>query len=166
MTKRWRGRSQYIGDFCFSRDHLDICGGYYPVPYAWGSDDITVFRAACLGGIANANRTGFQYRENAQSISLTENGAEKIDAVLIQREWHEKKLEELHEHGIYPTEAIQEARQSLKRFATGQIAQKMKNDLRLGGLPRYWHWWRHYPREVFSRLTLVKIFIISITETP
>ena len=28
MTKRWEGRKQYIGDFCYSRKHLNAFGGY------------------------------------------------------------------------------------------------------------------------------------------
>ena len=164
MTKRWEGRKQYIGDFCYSRTHLMSCGGYYSVPFAWGSDDITLFRAAVPSGIANVNRPIFQYRENRYSISLSHNEAEKVSAVLLQKEWHQKELTELLAQNAYPAKDIHNALIAMNHFVEGQIAGNIKRDLMQGGIKRYWYWLWNYPKQVISRLLMIKIYILSVTQ--
>lgn len=68
---RLAGRQQYIGDFLFKREWLIINKGFCYYPLAWGSDDMTVFRASMEKGIANTNTPVFYYRINPQSISMT-----------------------------------------------------------------------------------------------
>ena len=164
MKKRWEGRKQYIGDFCFSRQHLVSSGGYYPIPFAWGSDDITLFRAALASGIANINRPGFQYRDNRYSISLSHNYVEKVAAVLLQKEWHQSTLAELLSQGAYPSEEILEASKAMNHFIKGQIVGQIKSDLKHGGCKRYWYWLRNYPRSVLSRFLMLKVYINSVIE--
>lgn len=166
MTKRWEGRKQYIGDFCYSRKHLNAFGGYYPLPYAWGSDDITLFRAALPSGIANVSRTGFQYRENQYSISLAHNDAEKVATVLLQREWYQKAFAELIPQGVFPKTDIQNALNSMNGFVRGLIIGHIKKDLKQGGVHKYWYWLWNYPKQVLSYLTMIKIYILSITQRP
>ena len=166
MTKRWEGRKQYIGDFCYSRKHLNAFGGYYPLPYAWGSDDITLFRAALPSGIANVSRTGFQYRENQYSISLAHNDAEKVATVLLQREWYQKAFAELIPQGVFPKTDIQNALNSMNGFVRGLIIGHIKRDLKQGGVHKYWYWLWNYPKQVLSYLTMIKIYILSITQRP
>ena len=166
MTKRWEGRKQYIGDFCYSRKHLNAFGGYYPLPYAWGSDDITLFRAALPSGIANVSRTGFQYRENQYSISLSHNDAEKVATVLLQREWYQKAFAELIPQGVFPKTDIQNALNSMNGFVRGLIIGHIKRDLKQGGVHKYWYWLWNYPKQVLSYLTMIKIYILSITQRP
>lgn len=166
MTKRWEGRKQYIGDFCYSRKHLNAFGGYYPLPYAWGSDDITLFRAALPSGIANVSRTGFQYRENQYSISLAHNDAEKVATVLLQREWYQKAFAELIPQCVFPKTDIQNALNSMNGFVRGLIIGHIKRDLKQGGVHKYWYWLWNYPKQVLSYLTMIKIYILSITQRP
>ena len=166
MTKRWEGRKQYIGDFCYSRKHLNAFGGYFPLPYAWGSDDITLFRAALPSGIANVSRTGFQYRENQYSISLSHNDAEKVATVLLQREWYQKAFAELIPQGVFPKTDIQNALNSMNGFVRGLIIGHIKRDLKQGGVHKYWYWLWNYPKQVLSCLTMIKIYILSITQRP
>ena len=166
MTKRWEGRKQYIGDFCYSRKHLNAFGGYYPLPYAWGSDDITLFRAALPSGIANVSRTGFQYRENQYSISLAHNDAEKVATVLLQREWYQKAFAELIPQGVFPKTDIQNALNSMNGFVRGLIIGHIKRDLKQEGVHKYWYWLWNYPKQVLSYLTMIKIYILSITQRP
>ena len=166
MTKRWEGRKQYIGAFCYSRKHLNAFGGYYPLPYAWGSDDITLFRAALPSGIANVSRTGFQYRENQYSISLAHNDAEKVATVLLQREWYQKAFAELIPQGVFPKTDIQNALNSMNGFVRGLIIGHIKRDLKQGGVHKYWYWLWNYPKQVLSYLTMIKIYILSITQRP
>lgn len=87
---RWAYRNkQYIGDFCYSVSFLNASGGYYKLPLAWGTDDITATLAAKEKGIANTQAYGFQYRENSLTItSSSANARIKIEAVLLQYNWY------------------------------------------------------------------------------
>ena len=83
---------QFIGDFCYKREDLEFNGGYYPIPYAWGSDDITAIIAAQKGGIANTQDVVFQYRDNGSSITRTPHPWKKIYAVLCEARWKKNFL--------------------------------------------------------------------------
>ena len=89
IWNRWAYRDkQYIGDFCYRLQHLKNAGGFYKLPLAWGSDDVTAAIAAKDGGIANMQAFGFQYRENARTItSSSDNARIKLQATLAQYEW-------------------------------------------------------------------------------
>lgn len=89
IWNRWDHRNkQYIGDFCYSTEYLKTIGGYYKLPLAWGTDDITAVLAAKEKGIANMQAFGFQYRENRQTISCAASYAKiKILATVSQHEW-------------------------------------------------------------------------------
>lgn len=90
---RWDHRwKQYIGDFCFRTDILRKAGGFYKLPLAWGSDDITVFRAAMQKGIANTQKFGFQYRKSSMTITNSGNQKLKVEAHLHEWKWFEKEL--------------------------------------------------------------------------
>lgn len=66
---RFRGRQQYIGDWLFKMELLKERGGFYYLPFAWGSDDLSAIIAAKVVGVANTNRPGFLYRINSQTIT-------------------------------------------------------------------------------------------------
>lgn len=72
---RWfRDRKTYLGDFLFKTGELKAMGGgFLFYPYAWGSDEITVYSIASHGGIANMQDFGFQYRVHSASISGANN---------------------------------------------------------------------------------------------
>lgn len=97
VWNRWASRNkQYIGDFCYSSSFLNAIGGYYKLPLAWGTDDITAALAAKEKGIANTQEFGFQYRENPLTItSSSDNARIKIDALMLQYNWYCHFFEEL-----------------------------------------------------------------------
>lgn len=70
---RLKGRKQFIGDFLFHTKTLKKRGGFYKIPLATFSDDISVVMAAKDGGIANMQVFGFQYREHSETISRSNN---------------------------------------------------------------------------------------------
>ena len=72
MWGRWSGRIQFIGDFLFDRKILLRNGGFYKLPLAWASDDITAYIAAQNTGIANMQVPGFQYRVNSLTVFTTD----------------------------------------------------------------------------------------------
>ena len=89
---RWKGRLQYIGDFCFNTAKLRADGGFFYLPLAWGADDITAVRAARYAGIANTQVPCFQYRENRRSISISGNIMIKLTATPQVFKWYEEFL--------------------------------------------------------------------------
>lgn len=95
MWNRWNGRNrQYIGDFCYEIKNLRNNGGYFKLPLAWASDDITAVRAASKG-IANTQVITFQYRETLLSISSADNHDIKQKAIIKEHSWYESYLNSL-----------------------------------------------------------------------
>ena len=89
---RWHGRVQYIGDFLFNTQQLRNNGGFYKMPQAWGSDDISAYMAAKDNGIANTQIPVFQYRTNSQTITKTGKSGLKVEAVNQEEEWYKSFL--------------------------------------------------------------------------
>ena len=90
---RWTGRRQYIGDFCYRTQHLRDNGGYFKLPLAWGSDDITAVRAASTNGIANTGSICFEYRISNLTISSGTDFTEvKLKASLLEKRWYDDWL--------------------------------------------------------------------------
>lgn len=92
---RWHGRDQFIGDFLFETKRLKENGGFYKLPLAWGTDDITVVLAAKNNGIVNSQKPMFQYRVNSQTISIScDNLKIKMDAISLEEKWFNFFLQE------------------------------------------------------------------------
>ena len=79
--------SQFIGDFCFNASLLKNNGGFYKLPLAWASDDISAIIAAQAYGVANTQRVVFQYRRHPQTISNSHNEIIKMGAVNQKESW-------------------------------------------------------------------------------
>ncbi len=94
LWNRWNGRRQFIGDFLFDTKQLRNNGGFFKLPLAWTSDDITALIAAKNKGIANTQVPTFQYRINRYTISNTGNTEIKLQAVILSKEWYKKFLAE------------------------------------------------------------------------
>lgn len=94
IWKRWNGRSMFIGDYLYRVESLRQRGGFYNLPFAWGSDAISAYDAARSHGIANTQEPGFQYRVNRQTISSSSHNIEgKIQALNEERQWFERFFE-------------------------------------------------------------------------
>lgn len=88
IWNRWNGGSMFIGNYCFKVDSLRERGGFYNLPFAWGSDAISAYEAALKNGIANTQEVGFQYRQNRHSISRHFDNIEgKVNAILLEKKW-------------------------------------------------------------------------------
>ena len=85
-------RSNYISDYMYRTKSLLDRGGFYFLPLAWGSDDITAFMASAKKGIAHSNKPVFNYRSNRLSITSTGNDLEKMNANLGYASWLEEFL--------------------------------------------------------------------------
>lgn len=95
MRHRFNRRQQYIGDFCFRTSKLRSMGGYYKLPMAWDSDDITAYLMSAPLGIANTNKASFMYRVNPFTISNTGNNFVKLKAINQASRWLESFLKDL-----------------------------------------------------------------------
>ena len=89
---RWNGRSQFIGDFVFKTESLKRLGGFFKLPLAWASDDITVIRQAYKGYIINTNEYVFKYRSNSRTISTSGSAKIKFDAICKEYVWYKDFL--------------------------------------------------------------------------
>ena len=96
---RWNDRRMFVGDYLYKVETLRRNGGFFHLPYAWGSDAISAYIAASICGIANTKRAGFQYRVNHLSISSDYKNIDgKIEALKMERVWFEKFFEKLPEN--------------------------------------------------------------------
>lgn len=100
---RWSGRRQFIGDFCFKLELLKRNGGFFKLPLAWFSDEISEYIAArgdgvaIPDGVANTSEPGFRYRINQSSISKGTSYTEKVAAACAAADWFRDHLESLPE---------------------------------------------------------------------
>lgn len=161
LYHRWNFRFwQFIGDFCFKTDRLREQGGFYKLPLAWTSDDITVFRAALDGGIANTQVPCFQYRNNGQTISSTGSCEKKMEAARLAKEYYVRELSEFKlqkSSCVYNTEKIfyELVKRKVKShfrnrfFITFNEALKTKN-------PQYRFWINEGPKFGVSKHDVLK----------
>ena len=80
-------RYQFISDFVYHREDLIAHGGFYKLPLAWASDDITAYIAMKEKGIAHINRPLISYRVNSLTISSSGSAQLKIKAILLEEQW-------------------------------------------------------------------------------
>ena len=135
-------RSQYISDFVYRAAALRKLGGFYALPLAWGSDDITAYRACAEKGIAHTNKPVFNYRSNSLSISSSGNDLEKMRANVAYARWLRNFLENYTPHDteeiVYKSLFEQQAMlmQQRKRYT-------MALSMRRYRISKFWMWCRH-----------------------
>lgn len=143
IYSRLSGRTQFIGDFLFDVALLRKEGGFYDLPYAWGSDNISVFRAAEKDGIAHTQVPIFQYRSNSQSISSSSHNREKMSTVYLQFKMIKNFLDKASiDHSLLSDTFRKQTLKQLEEFFLGQIKYymliDMKSNNRITSL-LYWH---------------------------
>ena len=92
--RTYSGRPQFIGDFCYKTDTLKRRGGFYYLPLAWGSDDISALQAAATHGIANTTEVVFLYRSNDMSITRQKHVLLKWKSILQEANWKRHFLQQ------------------------------------------------------------------------
>lgn len=80
-------RTQFISDYVYLTQTLKKNGGFFKIPLAWGSDDISAYISSYPNGIAHTNNPLFMYRSNSLNISSTGKIEIKINAMEIEKEW-------------------------------------------------------------------------------
>lgn len=141
---RWfNARKTYIGDFLFKTDALKEIGGFIWVPYAWGSDEQTVYQIALKNGIANMQGYGFQYRVSTQSISGSPlYYKEKAEAYRLVKEWYREFLKEKPSD---PTDQIfwNFLRNGLDWYFSDCYKSMVKKDFRDNRLQNLFYWFKN-----------------------
>lgn len=92
INDKFFSTGSFIGDYCFKVEPLRQRGGFYYLPLAWASDDISAYQAAIKGGVANTSIPCFQYRSNSLTISHSKNARTKILALNKANVWYEEFL--------------------------------------------------------------------------
>lgn len=80
-------RNFFISDYVYRTAVLRKNGGFFKLPLAWASDDITCFIATGTLGIIHTSKPLFMYRRNSQTISTNGNVDMKMDAILSEENW-------------------------------------------------------------------------------
>ena len=159
IWKRWKGRSMFIGDYLYKVSTLKEHGGFFHLPFAWGSDAISAYIAAIPRGIANTQVPGFQYRINRQSISRRyDNIAGKIQALIKERTWFEEFFK------VEPSEENDKRILSLLKKDIDAHFQKMYADDIVYGiskspLSQSLYWLKHSPEHKLSRSFVIRCII-------
>lgn len=151
IYNRWTHRfSQFIGDFCFKTEPLKNRSGFYYLPLAWCSDDISAVHAAIAGGVVNTQVPCFQYRNNSLTISNSDNVEEKIEAFHLSFDWYRIFLKEI------PTEQIAEKYHRLLVKITDEVETKLVEECLASSMANFGIY------RVFSILKKYRFLRISI----
>ena len=142
MWHRWHDRwPQYIGDFCYSLPLLKQHGGYYKLPLAWCSDDISAFMAAKADfgfpdGVANTAQPCFQYRQNSLTISSNDYTEVKVRTWVVAQGWFRQEL---------GSQAPLRYKEACRSFYLHEIRDSIKKDT--GRNPRRLSYWLAHRKE-------------------
>lgn len=85
-------RQQYVSDWVYRTSVLKGIGGFFFMPLAWSSDDITAYLAAGTKGIAHTQKPLLHYRQSQYTISMSGNVKLKMKAILLEELWLNKFL--------------------------------------------------------------------------
>ena len=153
LERRWKRNSrQFIGDFCFELPRLRAEGGFFKLPLAWWSDDISAFRAAA-DGIANTEAPGFQYRQTPLSLSSDDDFTIKVAATVLAAGWFKAALEAMQP--ATPEEAAQKSRleRAWSAFFPYLCGEYLKTDI--GKHPRRLRYWLRHRKETLLTGTAI-----------
>ena len=160
MSHRIKGlRLQYISDFVYCTQALNQAGGFYNLPQAWGSDDISSYIACGDKGIAHTNSPVFNYRTSPLSISSSGNVKLKMKAILQEGRWLEnflKKQPQKHDDVVIWINL----KVDLKKYLQKKKIMTMTLSLNQNFLHHLFFW---ISKKKYYKLTMIEI-VYSIIE--
>lgn len=151
-------RIQYVSDFVYRTAVLKANGGFFYLPLAWGSDDITAFIAIANKGIAHCHKPVFNYRESALTITRSGNAIKKMEAVLLQEQWLNTFLAK-EPNAIPENINYYKLRQELPDFLLRRRADIVKDVLRIEGLYGLFSWFRQASLYKIPKLLIIRIYL-------
>lgn len=147
--------NQFIGDFCFKSDLLKENGGFYKLPLAWSSDDLSAYIAASYNGVANTQAVVFQYRVNSQTISSTGNADSKMDASISYFNWIHNYISRPtanHEDEMFRKQLLNE----FDKHFESKKAYTIAMDLKSHNILRFFYWLQNADRWSITVKCLLK----------
>lgn len=133
-------RSNYISDFVYRTKTLRERGGFYDLPLAWGSDDITAFIATAIAGIAHTNKPVFKYRSHGASISSNAtNGTLKLEADKGYEAWLREFLKQTPDAGKDQT-VYHHLVQNISHYMRRRKVFTMTKLMQSNGIAKLWAW--------------------------
>lgn len=160
-------RQQYIGDWLIRRAWLNERHGYYKLPLAWGSDDLTAYLAAMDGGVANSQMPLFQYRVNPYTISNSGNCRLKMKVI---RELYKQIGTIINSDGMTCDDVKEHDYQQALRKKIGKKTSEHEDWLLIqdmvstGMLRGLFGWLTHSSRYGVSRKRVVKAWLKSLNK--
>ncbi|MFC6099532.1 glycosyltransferase family 2 protein [Olivibacter domesticus] len=151
-------RDQYISDFVFRTSQLREIGGFFHLPLAWGTDDITSFIMCGKKGIAHTHKAVFNYRQFDGTISKSGAIDLKMKAVVEQGKWYQSFLQVIPDS---PLERLvhQNILNSFNEFMRVKRLVILHNDLLKGSsLQRLWYWLKHAKNYQLSLFDVLRVF--------
>lgn len=161
---RWTKRRQFVGDFCYELDHLRENGGFYKLPLAWMSDDITASRAAIEMGVANTQVPCFEYRISSVTISNSTNMTEiKLQSSIDGHQWYNEYLKNVDISLLseidkwYYSSLLQIFNSTRQRRMIGEIIKDIQSNKF-----RIFHWFSCCKKYGISQNALLKKLLLSV----
>jgi len=161
IWNRWNGRKQYIGDFLFDSKILKEKGGFYKLPLAWSSDDISAVIAAYGKGVANTQIPTFQYRESKYTISRTGISEKKLDAVLLSKLWY-KDLLSIKPFNTMDIKFWTLLNQMFELHFYNMQRSIIKEDMKCKSVFRFVYWFRNRKRFSINAFVIKRVFLDSL----
>ena len=143
LWHRWNNRQQqFIGDFLFDTRLLKTNGGFFKLPLAWGSDDISAIIAATPYGIANTQNLCFCYRSSSHTISSTSCSTIKMKAIVMEKEWYHSFLQKEPE-ALLDIKYWKCIRQEISHHFNKKKGLTVAKDLKDNSVFRFLSWLNH-----------------------
>lgn len=137
-------RIQYMGDFLFRTCILREKGGFYKLPLAIFSDNITSIRAAKSKGIANTQNICFQYRVNRETITNNGNPKILVNSIKSAYDWFVEFLQECPLNDIDRKYRKFLLEKELRKHIYAMMMAVVGQDLDKYGLSSISYWKKHF----------------------
>lgn len=157
------GRIQFISDFVYNTDLLKKNGGYYKIPLAWASDDISSY-IAMDKGIANSNKPVFMYRRHSHTISSSGNVNLKMKAIQQEREWLEQFLKENNPQTEVDKYIKKMIASCINKYYIKKLTYTISDSLKLSLISRFFYWFIVRKKYGISFSMLIYAVIITIKD--
>ncbi|RDC66089.1 glycosyltransferase family 2 protein [Adhaeribacter pallidiroseus] len=151
-------RRQFISDFVFRTSVLKHNGGFFKLPLAWASDDISTFVACGKKGIAHINKPVFNYRESRYNITSTGNSKLKLEALNGAAKWIndflDKEPEKASDQLIY-TILKNQINDHVLKARTLVVRHSIRNNIILGTID----WWLNRKKYLLSTKDIIMALV-------
>lgn len=162
IWERMIHRQQFIGDYLFNRETLKNHGGFYFLPLAWGSDDISIFRAIGNKGIGNVNEPVFCYRINPYSITSSGSPTIKMQAMKEAKQWLKDFVNQNNPHSLTEVTLQRTILTGLDNYFLKKTANLIACDFAANGYLRVFFWCQLATRYKLPLTLIAYAFVESL----